>query len=869
MRPASPPPPPHRAPGTQAGGLDASHPGSTGYLGPRGGPESASEWPLSQDFFADALDAAMALVHADGGELATLDDSRQRLVLRARRTRPRLEAPMGGFGSMGPVSGPHRPSQSLLSSSTGQLDPLAAIEQQSTELLPGVLLTRTYRPGERLIGFTWQHGEPVIMRGDECRALPGGAAPADPDAPWHLAVPILRPGSFVKPRAGRQIIGVIAVHNRDPLWSFSPRDVELLTLHADRVACSMEAAELAHLNEGQAALLEVLRGATGSTPDPTGLYQRVREVVGQLIDAPSFALLLYHPRTEELIFTLAERDGQRVQPPPISIGAAPRWWQAVRTGRAVCISAPEDRAVHPEYCVLGWGGDEPAQSLLAAPLAIGKTLLGAIVAGSPRPDVYAPEHTRVFGTVARSAAIVIENARLLQQSREKATQLAALNNAVLTLNASLDLDATLGALVRQAKGLTTAQICTVLLVDDTGEHLVARATNWQHTGDEAAGTPGAWPSSLEDVRIPLSWRGIGESLATQHFLLLSDLEADWDASTPLGRLLAAERMQTALFVPVVHQDTPLAPAQAQQGSLLGALVVYTPGQRPHFPAEEIGLLAGLANQAAIAISNARLYQQLERAYEQQKELDRYKDEFILTVSHEFRTPLTAIDGYVTLISRHGEHLAHEKMEQFASEIRLATNQLAGMISMLADANRMSSQPLTLTLRPVNVREMAETTLKQQPPEAQARVDITVPEDLWVPADLDRLRLVISNLLSNAIKYSPEYARCELSARLESRETLARAGRAHVTADAAAERWVVVSVTDHGEGISPEDQTRLFQKFVRLSRSLVTSVRGTGLGLWICRQYVEAMGGDIWVDSVVGTGSAFRFALPATTAPPQS
>src|SRR5579859_7609763 len=106
MRSASPPPPPHRAPGTHSGGLDASHAGNTGHLGSRGGPDSGSEWPLSPDFFADALDAAMALVHADGGELATLDDSRQRLVLRARRTRPRLDAHLASFGGVGPNSRP-------------------------------------------------------------------------------------------------------------------------------------------------------------------------------------------------------------------------------------------------------------------------------------------------------------------------------------------------------------------------------------------------------------------------------------------------------------------------------------------------------------------------------------------------------------------------------------------------------------------------------------------------------------------------------------------------------------------------------------------------------------------------------------------
>lgn len=774
---------------------------------------------------------------------------------------------MSGFGARGQVSGPGRQGQSLGGSpAVGAFDPLAALELQSTDLLPGVLLTRMYRPGERLIGFTWQHGDPVIMRGDECRKLPGGTAPADMEAPWHLAVPIWRPGSFARPRANRQIIGVIAVHNRDPLWSFSPRDVELLTLHADRVACSMEAAELARLNEGQAALLEVLRGPDGSTRELAELYPRVRDVVGQFIDAPAFALLLCHSRPDELAFALAERDGHALAPAPLTGVALPRWWTAVRGGRTICVSAPEDRAAYPEYCLLGWGGDEPVQSLLAAPLAVGKSLIGAIVAGSPRSDAYAPEHTRLFETVARSAAIVIENAglaaetrRSLQHTREKAAQLAALNNAVLTLNASLDLDTTLRALVRQAKGLTSAQVCTVFLIDDANESLVARATNLEMRVDPgtSGGNAKAAPTLLEDVRIPLSWRDVGAALAHEHYLLMDDLESEWSDASPLGRLLTAERVQVVLVLPVA----------ARQGSPLGALAVYTPGQRLHFPAEEIGLLEGLAGQAALAISNARLYQQLERAYEQQKELDRYKDEFILTVSHEFRTPLTAIDGYVTLISRHGEHLPKEKLEQFAQEIRLATNQLAGMIGMLADANRMSTQPLALTLRPVNVLETADAACGQQAPEDQPRVLNSVPPELWVPADQDRLRLVLSNLISNALKYSPHGESCELSAHMENRAVLARAGCPHTTVDGAAERWVVVTVRDHGEGISPEDQSRLFQKFVRLSRSLVTSVRGTGLGLWICRQYVEAMGGDIWVESAVGAGSTFGFCLPSTAGPP--
>src|SRR5262249_44942514 len=113
------------------------------------------------------------------------------------------------------------------------------------------------------------------------------------------------------------------------------------------------------------------------------------------------------------------------------------------------------------------------------------------------------------------------------------------------------------------------------------------------------------------------------------------------------------------------------------------------------------------------------------------------------------------------------------------------------------------------------------------------------------------------------KYAPSEQPAEVTARLESRAILAAAGLPHALAEGAAEHWVVVDVRDHGQGISPEDQAQLFQKFKRLKQSLTTSVRGTGLGLWICRQYLDAMGGDIWVTSKLGDGSHFQFCLPQT------
>jgi signal transduction histidine kinase len=875
---ASQPPPHPRTSGVSFPTTgDAPPPG--GSASGHGGADHGGEPPIAPEFFAEALDAAMALVHADSGELATLDDTRQRLVLRARRTRPRLESTFGGIGAIGT---PSRISQPLLANIVTR-DAMGEIDQQATDLLPGVMLTRTYRPGERLIGYTWQRGDAVIMRGEDCRALYSGTAPADPDAPWHLAVPIHRPGPFSSPRASRQIIGVIAVHNRDPLWQFSARDVELLTLHADRVAGSMKANEMAWLNEGQAALLDVLRGTSGSMPELPGLYLRVRDVVRRLIDAPSFGLLKYDQSRDELVFALAERDERPVATTPFAAAAAPRWWPEVRAGRMVCVTAPEDYALHHDYCVLGFGGDDAVQSLMAAPLVVGKTLMGAIVAGSPRTDSYPPEHVKLFKTVAWSAAVVIENAELsarniraLQQARVKAEQLSILNNSALTLNASLDLPTTLRQLARQAKGLTDAQMCRVFLLNDEGTAFVSRATNLDRDRPApAAQEPGAPASEdvVESPEIPWGWRDLGLLLRTQQYVHWDDLASEWNAATPLGRLLGEERVSATLIVPIVapERERPDEVAshdrqEQQRVETLGALWVYTPGVRHSFPAEQIVLLEGLASQAAIAITNAKLFRQVEQAYERQKELDRYKDEFILTVSHEFRTPLTAIDGYVGLIGRHGPNLPKEKLEQFAQEIRLATSQLASMINMLADANRMTSQQLQLTLRPVHLQTVAQTAMRQQPPQSQARIHMAVDSDIWVPADPERLNQVVSNLLSNALKYSPEAMPCEVGARVESREALARAGRVHAAMDGAPARWVVVTVTDHGDGVAPEEQQRLFQKFVRLARSLVTSVRGTGLGLWICRQYVEAMGGDIWVESAVNEGSRFSFSLPLGTPP---
>ncbi|MEO7001153.1 MAG: GAF domain-containing protein [Ktedonobacterales bacterium] len=843
--------------------------------------------------YAEALDGALSLVRADGGELFTLDSTGQAMVSRIRYTRPRIASPLNStFGSaLGPLGAPSRPSQPMrptTGASSGRsvpgqpaprsqpAYPLAGrsipspipneaddIEAQSTQVLAASALARAYQPGEGLVGYTWHRAEPALMSGEQVRQLPRGNAPPDFDAPWHLALPIYRPSTLTSLHPQTEVIGILTVYNRDPLWSFATRDIELLALHADRVARALQLSAVEQKFASKAEMLDALRELGHTFKTPQDFYRHVREIVGRLLDAPSFAVVRYYPQHDpqhdEAAYEYAELGHTVVAPRRLSANQLPAWWRVAQGGQTLCISTAADRAANPEYLTLGWVEDQRAQSLLAAPMIVGSQLVGALVVASPRSNAYTPDLAAAFESIAMAVAMAVENARLSEetqhathQAREQRQLFSAYSNAAMTLNASLDVDATLQSLAEQASLFTAARVCGVFLLNEDQDTLVGAAS--YPRSDEL-------PAPIVGARIPLSWDLLRYALNSQTYVVLKDLDDEWRDNTGQGHFLAQHAIRSFLALPVAD-----AGQQGQQ-QLLGALLVFTPNQHRLFSPDEIGPLQGLAGQAAIAIANARLYQRLEHAFEQQKELDRLKDEFILTVSHEFRTPLTAIEGYVTLIDRHGQKLDQAKLSQFASEIHQATKQLAGMISTLADANRMSDHPLQLTLRPVNLRAAAEKAVATQAEELRKRIEIKIAPDHWALADEERLPLVFSNLITNAVKYAPEGFPYVISAQTEARAALAASGRPHAMGGQAPDRWLAVGVQDRGPGISSDDQAKLFQKFVRLTQSLTTSVRGTGLGLWICRQYLDAMGGDIWVESELARGATFRFSLPQAPAHP--
>jgi PAS domain S-box-containing protein len=232
-------------------------------------------------------------------------------------------------------------------------------------------------------------------------------------------------------------------------------------------------------------------------------------------------------------------------------------------------------------------------------------------------------------------------------------------------------------------------------------------------------------------------------------------------------------------------------------------------------------------------------------------LDELKAEFIATASHELRTPVAAVYGAAQTLRRHDFALDAAGRERFISLIVDESDRLAAIVNQILLANLLDVGRLDLETEPFDAADLVERVVESAQTHAPSQItfDVQVAEDLpLVAADKDRARQVLVNLVENAVKYSPGGGRIELG--LEP-------------ADGA----VLFRVVDEGLGIPVDEQRRIFEKFYRLDPNMTQGIGGTGLGLYICSELVERMGGRIWLESEEGKGSTFFFQLPSISSRP--
>jgi signal transduction histidine kinase len=242
-----------------------------------------------------------------------------------------------------------------------------------------------------------------------------------------------------------------------------------------------------------------------------------------------------------------------------------------------------------------------------------------------------------------------------------------------------------------------------------------------------------------------------------------------------------------------------------------------------------------------------------------REGDRLKSEFVSVVSHELRTPLTSILGYTELLQAR-DFPAHERRELIETVWKQATH-LSNLVEDLLNVSRIDAGRITLSCWALSLGQLVKeltAQLNKALDQSRHRLLIDIGDDLPpVYADRDRLRQILGNLLSNAIKYSPEGGEIVLHA---DRLRTPPPGAPPLSP----EPTILISVSDQGIGIPPEEQSRIFDRFYRVDNSNTRKIGGTGLGLAITQALVELHGGRIWVQSTPGEGSAFFLTLPIAT-----
>jgi signal transduction histidine kinase len=290
--------------------------------------------------------------------------------------------------------------------------------------------------------------------------------------------------------------------------------------------------------------------------------------------------------------------------------------------------------------------------------------------------------------------------------------------------------------------------------------------------------------------------------------------------------------------------TLLAVPMMREGAPVGIFALQRKTVRP-FTQKQIDLVEIFADQAAIAIENVRLFDEIQEKGRQLEETSQHKSQFLANMSHELRTPLNAILGYTELMTDGAYGEPSEKMMGVLKRLEANGRHLLGLINDVLDLSKIEAGQLVLELSDYSIQDIAQTvrsTLEPLAADKKLLFKIEVPSRL--PSgrgDGRRLTQVLINLVGNAIKFTD-------------------AGEVAIKAEAHNGSFRV-SVRDTGPGISAADQAKLFQEFQQADNTITRKKGGTGLGLAISKRIIEMHGGKIWIESQPGQGSMFAFTLP--------
>jgi signal transduction histidine kinase len=469
------------------------------------------------------------------------------------------------------------------------------------------------------------------------------------------------------------------------------------------------------------------------------------------------------------------------------------------------------------------------RSIVAVPLLHESNPIGAIAVPRANTGSLPERQIALLQAFADQAVIAIRNVRLFDEVQARTEELSeSLQQQTATADvlkvisrSAFDLRIVLDTLLRSA-----ARLC------DADHGTITRREGNQFYRTVTCGYPAAFLEYIKDLPVePASNTGLGRALLEGKIIHIADVEADPDYTWKEAQQLGGFR--TMLGVPMLREDMAV-----------GVMGLTRKDVRP-FTDKQIELVSTFADQAAIAIENVRLFEEIQEKSRQLEVASQHKSQFLANMSHELRTPLNAILGYTELMADGAYGEPSEKMLGILKRLEANGRHLLGLINDVLDLSKIEAGQLVLDLSDYSVQDIAQTVRSTlEPLAADKKLAFKLELAPELPAghgDGRRLTQVLINLVGNAIKFTDAG---EIAIKAEANN-----GSFHV------------SVRDTGPGISAADQAKLFQEFQQADNAITKKKGGTGLGLAISKRIVEMHGGKIWVESQPGQGSTFAFTLP--------
>ena len=434
----------------------------------------------------------------------------------------------------------------------------------------------------------------------------------------------------------------------------------------------------------------------------------------------------------------------------------------------------------------------------------------------------------------------------LSRSDRRNRELERLRHLAGTLLAGADLDGLVKEVAQAAADLLEAESGMVTLIVEEGRFLRVKAA----TGPIEA---------VVGLLFPVEQSLVGSAVMQDSPLVSDDMDADPRTYHPPS---LSVRLKTAAIIPLRSADV-----------VIGTISVYNRHDGQPFSENDLRLLQILGDQVVVGLDRASVLADSKKSEvalrAKNMELQRVtllKSEFLTNMSHELRTPLNAIIGFSDLLLEGSVGDMNAQQREFMESVLRNGKHLLSLINSVLDLSKVEAGRMTMALAVTDIREaitgaVTDTASLRTAKNQECTLELdSAPLD--IVADGVRIRQILYNLLSNASKFTPEGGKIRLAAvrtRAPLRQPSDRAGdQARLTP----QEVVWISVTDEGVGIKREDMSKLFQEFSQVDSSSSRRAQGTGLGLALCKKFVEMHGGTIGADSVYGKGAAFWFLLPA-------